>query len=358
MLNDAHAGDKSVTIAKGALLRITPDGGVSADGYVREEGSPPLHPGDRVAIFDNARPAMGANGLANAANHDIACIASVADDGGTSVTAGLGACDGGTYALLHDYAGSSSDHASVDFSVPGGRGAGIGALPASSAPADTLFQRGESALPTAFDDGYVEFVWLKAGSNPVPYLGPTWFGQVSQDPYNRRAFLTTGWFSHYSRDTGTLLPPANIKRNIVYIMTVGSFDVLQNGSYLYGVTTRDWSNIFIFAGTVPSGSTLQRTTAHEVGHLFALNGAAKPAAGATCPDGTRLSGQHDCRIAWCATPGMSCEPGTPPTPPQCLMRATMPSGTLPARFCLEDLLLGDPSGGGTTYSIRGCSNSL
>jgi hypothetical protein len=341
-------------------------------GFVRTDG---IAVGNRIAVFDTGSPLEGL--------HDEVCVTTLntqafSPDSGVSdsVNIGFNACagvdggTGGTASLTRAYAASRlavfpGEGKSFDFGF--GRSAAVGVIGASGATPADFFDFDFDRLHEAYNDAYVDFVLVDTRSSAVPSLSRQWLQERARfalQPNGKLDLTASGklglnqfsraWFGGFV-PTSAQQPAVPRKSNYLHVTGAG-----ENPN-VFGLAAQGQAWAQIYAGAIESafssgGADAVRAEkhwvlAHELAHHFRLNSAS------TTP-------LHDARPAWCnstkcgATPGSVTDGGIP-----CLMQATTPSQVLETKFCIEDLLLGDPSSppdsnGRKPFSLRGAEEPL
>jgi hypothetical protein len=250
---------------------------------------------------------------------------------------------------------------SFDF-ISSGRSAAVGVLSQGGETAGDFYDVNLDRLHEAYSDGFVDFVVVDTGSGAVPHLSREWleeYAKVEVRSDGGRGFTLPGergldtfsrrWFRGY--DPIPSRPNEPIPSN--YLHAVGSGD---NPSFV-GLASRGRAWVQVYSGALermngsPGSAEVvsqqQHVVAHEIGHQF------------------RLSVNHDTRRAWCEANGHC---GAPPNSVPdgglaCLMTPVTPVPVLETKFCIEDLLLGDPAAapdvnGRQPLSIRGMEDPL
>ena len=280
--------------------------------------------GDKIALFDVQRPFEIAHDEAYAgtidrtSSPDYAVVPLVEADLST------------TYATLNSYIASPLDAAShyPDFSQ--GQCASLGV------PLSGNYEADLGSMWHTFNDAFVEFWVPPDGAGAMPYLPKSWFDWSIGTPTPGGVPLATFsqiWFSHFQAGAGT--PPIDQAHNYFHLMGA------NDANNFSGITWAPYDFAFIMVQQLENlNKTAQETismnkdtTMHEFGHQFIVNACSDPA--------------HDNREAWCANvPANNCGLGGA-TAELCVMTAT-PEGNTDSmdgvsRFCLEDLLTGDPN---------------
>jgi len=228
----------------------------------------------------------------------------------------------------------------IDFSV--GKSAGV--CLNSTDPAN-YYIADPSDLRQAYDEAFVNIhfsAYGSEGAGVVPYLPQAWFDAA---PFVSMAYFSNIWFAHFIED---LPGPPKTSKAHNYLHLIGATKTTRFDGYSDGLY--DFMYIMIkgledaCAGAAPI--CIREVTAHEFGHPLSTN---------ACTDLPRCDpppvenrGSHDYR-GWWFFGGTGCPSATP-----CIMEPTITQPTDGiTRFCIEDLLLGDPNCPGVPGSRDG-----
>jgi hypothetical protein len=324
-------------------------GGVLAADYNHVTASPKnrirvwnwthVQPGDRLALFQADRPAESPGA-------EYATIKNPIVDGGDGKTVlldlDLGLDGQGQPILLQQDYSASINPSTGDMDFAYGQSAAVGIISGCDASANQInganscfYDADLRDVKQPFTDAYVEVLAPREGMGAVPYVAGALEGFYVSVPGEgtlepgrtlRRTFQEA-WFQH-----------KNAADNL-HVLGVRGKDP-QGGSGIGGFTWPYSLYHFIHVETLEQlepESTLRRIWSqtvndHEMGHQFYVD---------------KCSGGHDSRDAWCHGESGPCN-GQP-----CLMG---PDGGSPLdqenRFCVPDLLSGDPNCGDGDGSIR------
>jgi len=190
-----------------------------------------------------------------------------------------------------------------------------------------------------FDEAYVDFKAVLSGAGAVPYIPPSIpFYVVGADggsESTNRFNFQSRWNPHQGAPNCIYLLGCRGKDFTGTDLTAGYTDASAiHYSFIYVETVSTWGTFY----SIPSALiklALRQDTDHEVGHNFLTNFCTNLV---KCDDASKHRGKHDYR-GWWKYGGTGCPSWHP-----CLMfpGLSMPP-TSTNRFCLEDLLLGDPN---------------
>ncbi len=327
--------------------RIIPVGSSTIRIYKLTDGSQwdNLNIGDKIALFDSLTPYENWN-------HD-ECYVGDIDRASCPdyATVSLTLSDLSTpYTTKCSYTASpwvNSTDKYPDFSL--GSSAGIGVVYSTTVidgqivddiygnqingAGSAFYEADMRAIKETYDDAYVEFVGLRNGMGAVPYLPQSWFDAAGVDG---RARFSQIWFKNFTAGAGT--PPIDTRHN--YFHLIGASDM---GGGTLGITQDSYDYTYILSNSIKifgesNGATSQQitnitqdTTLHEIGHQFQVD---------------YCSNLHDTRAAWCDSIN-HCNLGGASSE-DCLMNSgesqaieQIEDGV--SRFCVEDLVTGDPN---------------
>jgi hypothetical protein len=286
---------------------------------------------NQIAIFDADRPFEGPHDTAFAliTNPDFVDI-----QGRHYVEVSLKVAIGGAaYDLDYSYAASVMQNAApFSWTFDNGKSAGICVMDGLFYEADT------SGLRYAYNEAFVNFHIAPNGSEGagvVPYLPLQWFNAASVGPADAMSYFSQIWFAHFQSQGGGP-PPLDKEHNYIHVIGASSADRFAGLS----LSSHDWT--FVMEQSIETfcagqaGNCSRAVSAHELAHHLGTNACTDlPNCLPPPPD---TLGQHDYR-GWWQFGGAGCPSLNP-----CLMD---PNAGNPLdginRFCIEDLLLGDPN---------------
>jgi hypothetical protein len=305
-----------------------------------------VQPGDTVVIFDTDSPyPSGAHETATVVSTDFVDVPINPANCFPPDCGQLSCQCVSVLAATLDKDLKNSYHASpLDFSS--GKSAAVGVIHSAdgqiydtasnqiNGPGSAFYDADMRDIKQPFDDAFVEFIAPRSGMGAVPYIDPaTGFYDNTLSQRTTRSLFSNLWYGNSSQETNNYIHLLGV-RGSDYGGVSGQIagDTSQENKYSL-VYTRTWETEF------SSGSdamkAIQTATDHELGHQFYVN------ACSLADDCTTQSAanHHDYRPWWSySTTGC---PGTNPNP--CLMDPNGGNATDTInRFCVDDLLLGDP----------------
>jgi hypothetical protein len=199
-----------------------------------------------------------------------------------------------------------------------------------------------ASIKITFDDAFVEFVAPHPGAGAVPYLPQSWFDSADVSPFASLASFSQIWFKNF-QSMGSPTPPYNSPHNYFHLLGA-SAQTPDSGSYTLGITEPSYNFTYILVDSIQAFGTdhsatqqqianiNQDTTCHELGHQFLVDFCSV--------------GRHDSRSAWCDSSQHCALDGS--VSQDCVMNsglsqliAQTEDGV--SRFCVDDLLTGDPA---------------